>query len=386
MSTIQTGLQERSGTKDVPLADHDRQKIPHSLTGCSSGLILKLFLRHGLRRSGIRQWGRWFGLSLPSPIGVPLRWQELLSARRREALHTAPTPPLFVIGHWRSGTTHLHNLLTQDPQFGYLTMGHCITADAFLTMPQWINRILARQMPESRPVDGVAMGWEVPQEEEFALERITDLSYNHCYLFPDRAEEIFRRCVTFDAGPQYGLTWMCEYDHLIRRLSFDRGGKTLCLKNPPNTARIEQLLGLYPEARFVYIVRHPEQVFRSTRKLWQTVTRMLGLTSAPPEQLEANFVLFYELLLKQYLAQRAAIPEGRLVEVKFEDVDEQPLATIERIYSELNLEGFETAKPHLIEYAESLKHFQKNPHRLDEEDLQTVRDRWGFAYDEWGYE
>ncbi|HSG73155.1 MAG TPA: sulfotransferase, partial [Planctomycetaceae bacterium] len=285
-----------------------------------------------------------------------------------------------------SGTTHLHNLLTQDPQFGYLTMGHCITADAFLTMPGWINRILAGKMPESRPVDGVAMGWEVPQEEEFALERITELSYNHCYLFPDRAEEIFRRCVTFDAGPQYSLSWMCQYDQLIRRLSFDQEGKTLCLKNPPNTARIKELLAIYPDARFVYIVRHPEQVFRSTRKLWQTVTRMLGLTIAPPEQLEANFLLFYELLLKRYLAERAAIPEGHLIEVKFEDVDQQPVSTLERIYSELNLNGFESAKPRILEYAESLKHFQKNPHRLDPDDLQTVRERWGFAIDEWNYE
>lgn len=385
MSTTESGLRQEYETKEIALADHERQKIPHSLTGCSTSLILKLFLRHGLRPSAIRKWGRWLGLSLPSPLGVPLRWQEVLSHRRREALQTDPAPPVFVIGHWRSGTTHLHNLLTQDPQFGYLTMRHCITADAFLTMPEWINRLLARKMPESRPVDGVAMGWDVPQEEEFALERTTDLSYNHCYLFPDRAEEIFRRCVTFDAGPEFGLTWMCQYDHLLRRLSYDQSGKTLCLKNPPNTARIEQLRGLYPDARFVYIVRHPEHVFRSTRKMWQTVTRLLGLTAAPPEQLDANFLLFYELLLKRYLALRAAIPEGHLVEVKFEDLDEQPVSTIERIYSELHLEGFDRAKPRVIEYVESLKDFQKNPHSLHENDRRTVRNRWGFAYDEWGY-
>ncbi|WP_427846519.1 sulfotransferase [Aromatoleum aromaticum] len=28
-------------------------------------------------------------------------------------------PPIFVLGHWRSGTTHLHNLLSLDPQFAY---------------------------------------------------------------------------------------------------------------------------------------------------------------------------------------------------------------------------------------------------------------------------
>jgi hypothetical protein len=113
---------------------------------------------------------------------------------------------------------------------------------------------------------------------------------------------------------------------------------------------------------------------------------MLGLTGATPEQLDANFLLFYELLLKEYLAQRDSIPEGHLIEVKFEDVDEQPVSTLERIYSELNLDNLAEAKPRILAYAESLKHFQKNPHRLDPEDQQIVRERWEFAMDEWNYE
>jgi hypothetical protein len=27
--------------------------------------------------------------------------------------------PLFILGHWRSGTTHLHNLLATDEPFAY---------------------------------------------------------------------------------------------------------------------------------------------------------------------------------------------------------------------------------------------------------------------------
>jgi hypothetical protein len=32
---------------------------------------------------------------------------------------TVVRPLLFILGHYRSGTTHLHNLLSLDPQFAY---------------------------------------------------------------------------------------------------------------------------------------------------------------------------------------------------------------------------------------------------------------------------
>src|SRR3954447_11011480 len=39
-------------------------------------------------------------------------------SRYREAVRDAKVlPPLFVLGHWRSGTTHLHNLMALDERF-----------------------------------------------------------------------------------------------------------------------------------------------------------------------------------------------------------------------------------------------------------------------------
>ncbi|MDG2389117.1 MAG: sulfotransferase [Planctomycetaceae bacterium] len=363
----------------------DSIKVPHSLTGGSSDLILKLFLKHGLRPAGWRKLPTWGSLLLNSLTGVPFRWQERFSSRRAKALTTKPAPPLFVIGHWRSGTTHLHNLLTKDPQFGYLTMRHCITPNSFLTMPDFINRKLAAMMPDRRPVDGMKMGWDFPQEEEFALERMTDVSYNHCYLFPDRAKELFRRSVTFDQNPAAATKWSAEYHKLICRLSLDQEGKTLCLKNPPNTARIPQLLHLFPDAKFVFIVRNPEHVFRSTRNLWMNVTQLLGLTKTTEENIEQNFLSFYTALMQKYLADRDSIPAKNLVEVKFEDLENAPFETLQSIYSSLELDGFETAKPLFKEYIQEKSGFQKSAHQLDPAEIELVQNHWGFAAKEWGY-
>ncbi|MBD3673477.1 MAG: sulfotransferase [Planctomycetaceae bacterium] len=375
-----TRTAELEGSSSTPA------RIPHSLTGGSSDLILKLFLRHGVRPAGWSKLPTWIGLLAKSMMGVPFRWHERFSERRVEALSQEPVPPLFVIGHWRSGTTHLHNLLTQDPQFGCLTMRHCITPNSFLTTPEFLNRKLAEMMPETRPVDGMKMGWNFPQEEEFALERMTDLSYNHCYLFPDRAEDIFRRTVLFENRAEDGVKWTVEYHKLLCRLSLDQGGKRLCLKNPPNTARIPQLLQLFPEARFVYIVRNPEHVFRSTRDLWRNVTKLLGLTKVGEQLMEQNLVLFYRLLLKSYLGHRTLIPARNLIEVKYEDLVTTPLQTLKTIYESLRIDGFSDATPRLENYLQKKAGFQKSEHYLDSHEVAKIRQEWEFAFSEWGYD
>src|SRR4029079_1152655 len=42
-------------------------------------------------------------------------------------------PPLFVLGHWRSGTTHLHNLLTVDERFAFPNNYQVFYPHTFLT-------------------------------------------------------------------------------------------------------------------------------------------------------------------------------------------------------------------------------------------------------------
>lgn len=39
----------------------------------------------------------------------------------RQPLHPEP---VFILGHPRTGTTHLHNLLSRDPAFAYATTFH----------------------------------------------------------------------------------------------------------------------------------------------------------------------------------------------------------------------------------------------------------------------
>ena len=53
-------------------------------------------------------------------ITVPLRMVERLLHSRAIARERLRSPPVFIVGHWRSGTTHLHALMAADDQFGFV--------------------------------------------------------------------------------------------------------------------------------------------------------------------------------------------------------------------------------------------------------------------------
>lgn len=361
------------------------EKWPHPLAAGSLAPLLRGLLRRNgyrWRNVDVRLLSRLVASCVP---GIGFRAWERASPQMRAALRTPPRPPLFVIGHWRSGTTHLHNLLVRDRQFGYCSTAHVASSGAFLTLPQFIRRHLRGTIPQRRPMDEMDFTWTGPQEEEFALARLGEQSFYHCFFFPRRAEEIFSRSVLLEDGEQARQRWKRDYDTLLRRLSYAEGGRMMCLKNPANTARVRSLLELYPDAKFVFVVREPEQVFRSMRQMWQAMTGLYSLTGETLADVDETVLSCYERLMRRYLDDRDAIPAGRLVEVRYEELRSQPLAAVERIYSGLDVAGLDRALPEMKEYLDGQSQYRTNRHELSHADRDTLRDRWSFAFDAWGY-
>src|SRR5947209_16325342 len=82
---------------------------------------------------------------------------------------TVLQPPLFILGHWRSGTTLLHELLVQDPRHGYPDTLQCMGPCQHLVTGPLLRRYVNWILPERRIMDNMAVGWGRPQEDEFAL-------------------------------------------------------------------------------------------------------------------------------------------------------------------------------------------------------------------------
>ena len=79
------------------------------------------------------------------------------------------TPPVFIVGHWRSGTTLLHELLHLDSRFATPTTYQCMAAHHTLVTDWWLTPYVGWVIPKQRPMDNMAAGWHRPQEDEFAL-------------------------------------------------------------------------------------------------------------------------------------------------------------------------------------------------------------------------
>src|SRR5260370_40110256 len=76
--------------------------------------------------------------------------------------------------------------------------------------------------------------------------------------------------------PQALRRWKQTFLRFLQQITF-RDPRRLILKSPPHSCRIKVLLQLFPEARFVHIVRNPYVVFPSTVHLWKALYQKHGL-------------------------------------------------------------------------------------------------------------
>src|SRR5262245_61356396 len=129
-------------------------------------------------RAGAVTWG--------APANTLFRWWERLRYERA-IRKTRPLAPLFILGIWRSGTTHLHNLLARDSRFAFPNQYQVLYPQTFLTTEWWNGQILAMVIPRRRPQDNVTLGVKEPQEDEFAYTSLTQESFVLSWAFPRRA-------------------------------------------------------------------------------------------------------------------------------------------------------------------------------------------------------
>jgi len=320
-------------------------------------------------------------------IGIPLRLLQHLVYGRRLGRVRLGEPPVFIIGHWRSGTTHLHNLISQDPSFGYVSMYQAIAPGCTLIGGRWLERLLARVVPEKRPMDNMTWPTGAPQEEEIPLGKTLPYSFYVQFLFPGRARALFRRYVLLEGAPaRAAAEWKRKYRRLLQVATWHAGGRRLLLKNPVNTARVRLLLEMFPDAKFIHISRSPYDVLPSTKKLHRSLLAFTSLEHVSDGQIEATVFDLYESMMERYLADRSRISAGNLVEVRYEDLEADPIGVVQRIYRDLALPGFDRAAPRFRRYVAAQAGYEKNRFATRLTDVVAVERRWAFAFDAFGHE
>lgn len=337
----------------------------------------------GIDRSGS---ARIWAITLISLLWSPIRLAEkLLYGAALKRVRIEPQP-LFILGHWRTGTTHLHNLLSKDPELSFVSTFHTIVPGAFLLGRRPIQPLLAAAMPKTRPMDNVPLGPELPQEEEMAMCNVTPHSFYVGWYFPKRLKELFARYVLFEGLTAAELQeWEGAYLNLLRKAMYLNPGRRLVLKSPTNTGRIPQLLELFPDAKFIHIHRNPYRVYKSTLLLHQRVFESVGLQEVSSEEIERNVLDFFKRLTEKYYTDRALIPEGNLIEIAYEDLIADGMGTLEAIYGKLGLDGWEQARPSFQAYLDSQSGYEGNTFRMDRATVERIDAEWGDVITRWNY-
>lgn len=316
-------------------------------------------------------------------ITTPFRIYEKLVFKNRIRIFRFEKQPLFILGHWRSGTTFLHNLLCEDADAGYVTTYQSVfpnnLASGFI-----FKQFMKRNMPDKRPTDNVKLGIDLPQEDEFALGNMNFNSFYNFFYFPKAYQRFYNHSVK-DVNKGDVPSWDEQYKALIIKALLNTGGKRAVIKNPVNSARVKSILRIFPDAKFVFIYRNPVTVFLSTRKFFYALFPSLWFHRVDHAFIDEMIFENFRNIMNAYYDQKTLIPEANIMEIRFEDFEKDPLGHCQRIYSDLLEADFESAHTPFENYLAQQKSYVKNSYEISSVLLDKIYSEWGDYMNKWDY-
>jgi len=295
-------------------------------------------------------------------------------------------PPVFILGHWRSGTTHLYNIMCKSGEWAFVPpVATGLPWDLF-GLGGAFRPLLERALPEHRYIDNIPVTPDSPQEDEIAVANMTDLSFYHGIYFPKAFDEFLARGLFFDGCDETEIDrWRDRFIYLMRKLSKYQDGKTLLIKNPVYTARLAMLRRLFPTAKFVHIRRNPYEVFLSMRNFYKKLLAEFALQPYDHVDIDETIFSVYQRMMDALEEDAAGLAPPTYLDLAYEDLDRDAIAVIERIYESLELPGFGAARPKFEAYLASVKSFEKNKFAYSDEAAGKVEKRLGRFLERWDY-
>lgn len=357
--------------------------MAHPLSGANIGTLATVMGRSGLpAKPGagamivLAALGRW-----PFSAG-----EKLAMESRLPKIDEMPAP-VFILGHWRSGTTHLYNIMCQSGAWGFVPpVATGLPWDLF-GLAKVFNPLLEKALPAHRYIDNIPVNPDSPQEDEIAIANMSDVSFYHGIYFPRAFAENVRRGLFFDGCSVAEVrSWRKQFTYFLRKLYLHQGERPLLIKNPVYTGRFAMLREMFPEAKFIHIHRNPYDVFVSMRNFYTKLLKEFALQNYDHVDIDETILSVYERMMDDYLKDAESVPADRLVELRYDDLDARPMEAVEKVYSGLGLSGFEEAKGAFEAYLASVKSFEKNRFSYSNEAAARVEARLGRFIDRWGYQ
>jgi hypothetical protein len=314
-----------------------------------------------------------------------LRGIQRLVYGRRLSRTKIDQPPIFIIGHWRTGTTLLHEYLALDDRHVGPSTYECMEPNHFLLTEKFITRWLPFFSLTVRPMDNMAAGFDRPQEDEFALCNLGLPSPYLTIAFPNNPPQ-FEEYLDLEKVPPRALArWKRVFRQFLTELTYKHKTR-LVLKSPTHSCRIKTLLAIFPDARFVHIVRDPYVVFPSTVNLWKSLYITFGLQRPTFAGLEERVLNTYCRVYDKIEEGKSLIDFDRFYELRYEDLVRDPVGEMANLYDHLGLDGFDALLPKLQTRLSETSDYRTNRYQLSDDQKAIVDKRWGHVIRRYGYD
>jgi len=345
-------------------------KHSYILAGTNFGNIARLIGRNGIGWNP-KYWLRALFL-LQNGI-----WASILAKREKKQygkqLETQPTPdnPIVIIGHWRTGSTFLHQLMSMDPNLVTPSVFQVTAPDSFLISRKFYQPVMSAMLGKQRPMDSVKIGFDEPQEDEYALIKLALDSPLEQLIFPKKNGYFLTNTTNFVPKKINLQKWKLALSGFCKKLIL-QSGKQVVLKNPFHSLRIKLLYLMFPNIRFVHIYRNPLNIIPSTMHMWDIVGRQNALKPAKFKPSVTETCQILDRFWTTIETDLKEIPPGQYAEIRFETLELDPLSTIKELYSHLSIEFSQEFETRIIQFLKEIKSYKKNTYQLSQDDTTLI--------------
>ena len=354
-------------------------RLFHPLCGATLPTLARLLMQGGVAPARVHVAMLALSMAL---LRLPFTLAEAGFTRLPRA---AGAPPIFIVGHWRSGTTHLANLLSRSPEFAILSPIQVGLPAEALGLAAIARPFVEQFFPRTRLIDDIALASDLPQENELALANLSSLSCNHGIYFPDRLQREFERGLFADGVGAHELErWCRSLARYVGKMTRAAAGRPLLIRNPASSTRIALLRTLWPESRFIHIHRHPAAVIASSTRMTTTLIRELSL-GRPHADAVSLVRRVYPRLMQTLIRDGDAVAGTHFVEVRHETLRQDPFGELERIHERLSLPGFRAALPRFAAYLEHVRGHAPAPYQTTADDAEWMATHCSTIFRRFGY-
>jgi hypothetical protein len=307
--------------------------------------------------------------------------------------------PVFIIANPRSGTTYLHRLISKDDdRFTYTKFAHTFFMTAsftkFANLVKWIDSHTGHLIRNSlNKIDEIfwggwdnihSMGFNKAEEDELPFAQ-TMMSIGVFIPFP--YYHLIQGTKFLDKEPLSVRKGVMDfYESCIKRFVYATGEKkTYLSKNVMSTGRFKSILERFPDAKIIYIARHPYEALPSLTSMFSV---MYGATE--DDELARQALSEHGIQLYEYLAEmKQDIPASQFLALKYDDLCAKPKETVLKVYEHFDWHATEEFTRMLDGEQERQKNYQStHEYSLDQYNLskEYIYERLFDIFLEFGFE